>query len=120
MKSRLATLVLAAALAAAGAAFAHPHVVGATPAVDGTVQGSPSRIQIQFTEAVVPKFSGIDLKDAAGHVVKTGPSAPSPSNAKVLVAPVQATLAPGAYTVEWHAVGDDTHHVTGTYAFTVK
>ena len=29
-------------------------------------------------------------------------------------------LAPGKYTVAWHAVGDDTHKVDGKYSFEVK
>ena len=33
---------------------------------------------------------------------------------------INGELKPGKYTVAWHAVGDDTHHVEGKYNFEVK
>jgi methionine-rich copper-binding protein CopC len=43
-----------------------------------------------------------------------------PKDNSELVAQVTATLSPGTYTVNWRAVGDDTHHVSGVYRFEVK
>ena len=37
-----------------------------------------------------------------------------------MIVPVTGELKPGKYTVAWHAVGDDTHHVEGKYNFEVK
>ena len=64
-------------------------------------------------------FSGLDLKDAGGKAVPLGPAVSS-TDSKVLAAPVKAQLGPGVYTVSWHVVGDDTHHVAGHYTFQVK
>ena len=33
--------------------------------------------------------------------------------------PVSAKLSPGNYTVEWHAVSDDSHRVKGRFSFKV-
>ncbi len=108
----------AAALALmTGAAQAHAHLVGATPAVDGKVQGSPRDLKLSFTEGVVAKLSGVALTDAAGHVIATGPVS---ADGKVVTVPIKATLAPGAYSVEWHAVAADTHRSTGHFGFTVN
>jgi methionine-rich copper-binding protein CopC len=38
---------------------------------------------------------------------------------KQLVVPVNQPLPPGDYKVEWHAVSDDTHRVTGSCSFSV-
>jgi methionine-rich copper-binding protein CopC len=34
--------------------------------------------------------------------------------------PVTSTLAPGVYTVTWHALAKDGHKTNGTYSFTVQ
>jgi methionine-rich copper-binding protein CopC len=52
--------------------------------------------------------------------VETGPAASDPKDRKQLIVPVKAALAPGRYTVEWHAVSEDTHRVKGSYSFEVK
>ena len=57
---------------------------------------------------------------ASGKALALGPAALDPKDPKTLSAPVKATLGAGVYTVSWHAVGDDTHHVAGHYSFQVK
>ena len=42
-----------------------------------------------------------------------------PNDAKVLVVTFAAPLAKGEYTVDWTAVSDDGHKVTGTYKVNV-
>jgi methionine-rich copper-binding protein CopC len=68
---------------------------------------------------VIPKFSGVELKDQTGTMIATGKAAIDPTNKKQLVVPVQEPLPPGNYKVEWHAVADDTHRVTGSYSFSM-
>jgi methionine-rich copper-binding protein CopC len=46
--------------------------------------------------------------------------APDASDKKQLVVPLPTQLTDGIYKVTWHAVGDDTHRVQGSYSFTVK
>ena len=41
-------------------------------------------------------------------------------NNTTLMVPVSGTLAPGIYTVEWHALSGDGHKTHGSYKFTIK
>jgi methionine-rich copper-binding protein CopC len=119
MKSlKLGAAVAAAALAAAGAAQAHAKLLSSTPAI-GSEGASPSEIRMTFSEAIYPNFSGIVLKDQAGHVVKTG-AAHAENGKTTLVVPLTGKLAPGAYEVDWHAVCVDTHRMKGSWDFKVK
>lgn len=111
-------LVLAGAILSGSVAYAHPQLQTADPAA-GVVTPSPKQIRITFNEAVLPQFSGIELRDSAGQLIVTGKSEIDPANKKILMIPVKGQLAPGAYKVEWHAVSDDTHRVKGSYSFSV-
>lgn len=110
----LATLAM---FTAASAANAHPKLESSDPAPDATVSSAPKEIRLNFSEGVLAKFSGIELKDAAGKPVATGEPATDPKDKKLLIVPVTANLTPDSYTVTWHAVSDDTHRVEGKYSF---
>ncbi|MBS0298243.1 MAG: copper homeostasis periplasmic binding protein CopC [Proteobacteria bacterium] len=114
----IAGLGAIALLATAAAAAAHGKVLSTTPA-SGETGGSPAELRLVLSEAIFPKFSGIVLKDQAGHVVKTGAAGVDPTK-KQLFVPLKVRLAPGAYTVEWHVVCADTHRMQGRYGFVVK
>jgi copper resistance protein C len=91
-----------------------PELQSAEPAAGADMTTSPTQIRITFNESVIPKFSGVEPKDHTGMMVAT-----DPTNKKQLVVPVQEPLPPGDYKVEWHALSDDTHRVTGRYSFSV-
>jgi copper resistance protein C len=105
-------------LSAVGA-LAHAFLDHAVPPVGGTVPASPKEIRLTFTEAIEPRFSGIDLTTGDGGVTATGAAAVDPGNDKqlVLMAP---PLTPGRYRVHWHVVSVDTHRTEGEYSFTVE
>ncbi len=113
-------LALAAvfALLTASAAHAHALLESASPPVGGTVD-SPSEIRITFSEGVEPKFSGVAVSGPGG-AVPVGKANVAPGDNKVMVVKVGKKLAPGTYTVKWHAVSVDTHHTQGDFDFTVK
>ncbi len=113
-------LFLGVALALATPAASHPLPKSADPKPNAVLTASPAHIQIGFSEGLVGAFSGIELDDASGKQVQIGASAVDPNDSKILSAPVATKLAPGSYTVKWHVVGDDTHHVSGHYTFEVK
>ncbi len=121
MRNRITTPTLAvlALLAAGGTAWAHAHLRTATPAPDSTVQAAPDAVTISFTEGVEPRFSTIEVQDAAGHRVDKGTASTSPSDNKQFSIGLQ-TLQPGTYKVTWHATAVDTHKTDGTFQFTVK
>ena len=112
-------LAMLAMFTAASAADAHPKLESSEPALDATVSSAPKEIRLNFSEGVFTKFSGIELKDAAGKVVATGEPATDPKDKKLLIVPVAINLTPDRYTVTWHAVSDDTHRVEGKFSFQV-
>ncbi len=118
MTTMAAGIMIAASLLTS-AASAHPELLSAEPAAGAAAATSPKQIRITFTEAVIPQFSGAEVKDQTGKAIATGKAAVDPANKKQLVVPVNEPLPPGDYTVEWHAVSDDTHRVKGSYSFSV-
>jgi methionine-rich copper-binding protein CopC len=116
MKTLIRAVALAAPLAfAATAAFAHAHLTASTPAKDATV-AAPKAIHLEFSEGLEAKFSGLDVKSAAGHAVPVAAKVAG----KAMDATPKAALTPGAYTVEWHALSTDGHKSNGSFGFTVK
>jgi methionine-rich copper-binding protein CopC len=119
MKPSTLIAATAAMVTLATAAHAHPLPKAANPAPNAALTTSPREIRITFSEGLIAKFSGLDVADQTGRKADIGPAGVDPSDGKVLVAAVRTPLAPGAYIVSWHAVGDDTHRVSGHYSFQV-
>jgi methionine-rich copper-binding protein CopC len=107
-------------LFSAGGVYAHAMLVKAVPAVGGTVTASPSEIRITYSEAIEPRFSGIELKAADGRAVATGAAGVDPGDHATLVVPLKGALQPGSYRVTWHVVSVDTHRTQGSFSFEVK
>ena len=113
-----------ALLGIASTAQAHPKLVTASPAANATV-AKPARVELRFSEKLMPKFSGADLMmtghGGATHApMKVAATAAIAGDGSTLVLTPKAPLAPGSYTVAWHVVSSDTHRVAGNYAFAVK
>jgi copper resistance protein C len=98
---------------------AHPTLKSASPAADVTSASSPAEITLEFSEGVIARFSGVELKDELGKVIGTGVVITDPKDRKRLIAPVLAPLNPGRYTVNWHTVSEDTHRIHGQYSFRI-
>lgn len=109
-----AVVALAAAMLAAGPAYAHNSLISTSPAADATVPTTPSEVVLTFDEPAVALGT---------QIVVTGPAGPVQAGAARMVgtAVVQA-LEPGApagrYTVDWRVASADGHPVTGSYTFT--
>ena len=101
------------------AVLSHAFLNEAAPIVGGTVPTSPKEIRLTFTEAIEPRFSGIDVTTGDGQAVPTRPAVVDPGNDKQLVLMVPP-LTPGRYRVHWHVVSVDTHPTEGEYSFTVE
>src|SRR6266403_529534 len=100
-------------------ANAHPKLNSASPAADVSSKVSPIAIKLNFSEGVIAKFSGVELKDEAGKTIATGVPTNDPKDHKQLIVPLPTPLTAGHYTVTWHAVSEDTHRVKGEYSFGV-
>jgi copper resistance protein C len=126
-KLRLAfTVPVLAALAFAGSAQAHTRLVSSLPAANATVT-KPGRVVLTFNERVVARFTGVELTmtsmpGMAAHqpMVISGFTSAMSADGKTLTLMMRRALSAGTYQVKWHAVGDDTHRMEGTYTFSVK
>ena len=108
MKTLIAILVLAAS-----PAFAHAKLIGSDPVANASVK-SPTMIKLTFSETLEPAFSTASLSDSAG---KAMPVPKSVGGATITLLPIG--LKPGAYHVNWRAVGHDTHKLSGSFGFKV-
>jgi methionine-rich copper-binding protein CopC len=110
---------MAAVGMAPAAAQSHAFLNESIPVVGGTVPASPKEVRLTFSEAIEPRFSGVDLLTGDGRTIATGPAVVDPANEKQLVLTLPP-LAPGRYRVRWHVVSVDTHRTEGEYSFTVE
>ena len=115
---RFATMFLTACVVLSGPALAHAFLKSATPSVGSTVQAAPSTIGIDYTKRVEPKFSTIEVQDAAGTRMDTGDVQTAAGDNKRLTVGLKP-LRPGSYKVIWHVTSTDAHKTEGTYTFTV-
>jgi methionine-rich copper-binding protein CopC len=116
--SRLFLAALAAPLVIASGAHAEARLAKASPAAD-SAGPAPKAIELQFSEAVAPANSAVQLmRNDTGANVEVVPA--PPQNARTLQATPKAPLAPGDYMVMWSAVGADGTRANGDYNFTVR
>jgi copper resistance protein C len=122
MSTQRTIIVLAASavlvLSGTMAAFAHAHLVRATPAAGDTVQAAPTEVTLRFSEKLEPKFSSVVVRDSAGKQVDKGDAAVDKAD-RMIIRVLLPPLEPGVYKVEWRAVSADTHKVNGDFTFKV-
>lgn len=117
----VATLVVGTAFPV----LAHPKLNTSIPQKNMTVS-APETIELHFTEALMKTFSGAKLT----MMSMSGMTAHDPmlvavtvsvgANPKVMLIKPKKTLPAGTYRIDWRAVSQDTHPVTGKLSFTVK
>lgn len=126
--SRILTLALgvaASTMALGTAAEAHPRLTASTPA-DGAIVHNIRAITLQFSEQLVPAFTGGELTmngmpGMAGHQPTTVAVRSAVTNhRRTLILTTPIPLRAGSYHLNWHAVSTDTHRVSGSMSFTVK
>jgi methionine-rich copper-binding protein CopC len=105
-------------LLAVGAAFAHAHLVRATPAVGTTVHEAPTEILLRFNEKLEPSFSSVVVRDPAGKQVDKADAQVDKAD-RLQMRVSLPPLTPGVYKVEWRVMSADTHKVNGNFSFTV-
>jgi methionine-rich copper-binding protein CopC len=115
------TLIAAAVLSLLGAvqADAHARLLKSDPKAGATV-AAPKALHLSYSETIVPANSSVALAGADKTPVATGPIALDPKNKRLVVVPITAKLAPGAYRVDWSMTSADSHTMTGNFAFKVK
>jgi methionine-rich copper-binding protein CopC len=121
MTIRHAVIVTAASAAlslSTAAAFAHAHLVRATPAEGGNVKAAPAEVTLKFNERLEPSFSSAVIRDAAGKQVDKADAHVDKAD-RTTVRVSLPPLEPGVYTVEWRVMSSDTHKVNGNFTFRV-
>jgi copper resistance protein C len=113
-----ALAILAVALLTAPCAQAHAFLDHASPAVGSTVPSAPVAVTMWFTQQLEPAFTTATVTDASGKTVDAGPARVVANNPTELDVPLKP-LAPGTYTVAWHALSVDTHTTEGHFSFEV-
>lgn len=117
--SRLLAIGGAAALLAAGPAFAHADLVSSTPAANARLAASPRTIRLRFDEQLVPAFSKIELSMPA-HGMKISVRSTLSQDGKTLVGTPVSRLAKGSYRVSWSVGSADGHKEAGQFTFRVS
>ncbi len=112
---RRAILIAFAIAGLCSPAMAHAFLQTAAPAAGENLKSPPRAVDLHFTEALEPAFSGIAVTDEAGRDVTAAAPAAAGTEMTVALKP----LAPGRYRVSWHAVSVDTHRTDGRYNFLV-
>jgi copper resistance protein C len=119
MKAFAITAAFAASLIG-GAASAHTELKTASPAPNAVVKTAPTTLRLDFTSAVVPRFTTISVTGPNGKALHAGPVTVDAKNKGVVTAPLHGAGAPGAYKIDWSAASSDMHKMTGSYTFTVR
>lgn len=101
-----------------GIAWAHATLVRSDPAANERVSEPPARLRLEFSEAVTPRTSRIDLVAPDSQRLSLALRGDS-SDARVLIAEVPRLADAGTFRVEWRLIGPDGHAVTGRYSFTI-
>lgn len=125
MKRFIAACAVIASVLVATGAQAHPELTQTTPAANATT-ASPAKVELRFSERLVPEFSGADLfmVDMPGMKMdqpsKEQATAALGSDGVTLTITPTKPLAVGTYRVNYHVVSTDTHKMTGSFSFRVK
>lgn len=119
---RLALAILAALTAlalVAAPAGAHANLVRAVPDPGAAVDPAPRVVYAEFSEAIDLGYSSLEVLDANGEPVTTGPTEGDPTSRTAMLAPV-GELADGTYVVVWRTLSVvDGHVIRGSFAFGV-
>ena len=100
-------------------AQAHAFPERSIPRVGRSLAQSPPEVKITFDADLEPLFSSIVVKNANQIVVSDAASTVSPTNPRVLSAPLKS-LAPGKYYIYWGVVATDGHRTEGHFPFRIR
>src|SRR5258705_2310499 len=113
----IGTLEVVAVSEIATSANAHPKLISASPAAEVSSKVAPTEIKLNFSEGVIARFSGIELKDEAGKTIATGVPATDPKDRTQLVVPLPVPLVAGPYKGPRAGASSDTHRPKGGESF---
>lgn len=109
-------LTLTALLATTGIAQAHTHLEKAMPADNAVLTTPPSELMLHFSETT--RLTALSIQKEGEKEAKS--IGPLPKEASAALKIPLTPVAPGKYTVNWRAIGDDNHVMSGVLHFTVN
>jgi methionine-rich copper-binding protein CopC len=112
------TLVVFALLIAASTAAAHGVLQRTEPRGGSTLKLAPAQVRLEFTGAIEPAYSRVQVLDADGRRVDLGDSRVDPDNRALLRVSLPA-LPPGRYKVAWRVLSVDSHVTEGDFTFRI-
>ncbi|MBE0486059.1 copper resistance protein CopC [Marinobacter sp.] len=109
----LPLMLMIFALTGASLAHAHTDVISSSPASDEHIETSPEYLGLEFGDNV--RLMRVNLTDGDGQRVRVDfrPSRESNMDYRIDL----PTLKEGHYEVEWRAMADDGHTMTGGFSF---
>lgn len=117
----LAVILIASTASSAPAseeAF-HLQLNRSTPAADSVV-APPSEIRLWFSQVPQAPATSLRVVRNGEPLAAVGALTVDPNDGKIFAAPVDGTLADGAYSVSWRTMAADGHVVRGEFTFTVR
>lgn len=87
---------------------------------DSSLVAAPDSLRLWFSQHTELSVTRVALKNASGTAIALGPLVRGAQTDAPVTAAVTATLAPGAYSVDWRTMAADGHVVRGTIRFTVR
>lgn len=97
-----------------GSANAHSGLSSSVPAEGASLEGSPEEVQFLFESPI--QQGDMTIKDESGNAVEVSDIIFSEME---LTGRLAEQLPNGAYTVDWSAISQDSHEITGTLTFNI-
>ena len=104
-------LAIGLALLLASPAAAHAELVRSNPPAGATLDASPPSIELEFSEALDPNFSQVQLVDSQGKVIEPGPGEVQPDAPRTLRL-IVPDLPKGSYAAIWRVRSAADGHIT--------
>jgi copper transport protein len=115
----LVLLAVVALFAAPTAAMAHAVLLTTDPARGAVLARAPAYVSLRFDEAVYVQLGSIDVFGPKGQRVDTGHATHGPGGGAAVRVRLRRGLGRGTYVVAWRVISDDSHPVSGAFAFSV-
>jgi copper transport protein len=119
LKLRALIFALILALLTSSVALAHANLVHSDPAENAVLDQAPTQITLEFSEAVDPHLSKIEVLFEDGTAVDGNDTTRAPDDSKQLTVSLNDSRH-GTYIVSWRALSETDGHVTsGSFVFSV-
>ncbi len=109
-------LGLTGLVAATAPAAAHSQQIGSSPEPDDVLVAAPTEVVVEFDTPIVDMGAAVAVRSLDKESIVTGP--PTIGERSIAV-PLDASAAPGTYTVAYRVVSEDGHTISDTFTYTL-